>query len=89
MRHYKYLVREAGLGKAMEFSRAVDHQLAQLLEFPHLGAPRPLDREQLPNARMWEALPFKNYLIFYEPVPQGIRVLALVHAKEDYRRLLD
>ena len=38
---------------------------------------------------MWPLDTFREYLIFYEPIATGIRLVRVIHAKQDYRRELE
>lgn len=38
---------------------------------------------------MWPVKGFREFLIFYELVDGGIRMLRVIHAKEDYWRVLE
>jgi hypothetical protein len=37
---------------------------------------------------MWPVNRFREFLIFYEPMDRGIRILRVIHAKEDYWRVM-
>lgn len=37
---------------------------------------------------MWRVRGFESYLIFYYPQPDGIAVERVIHAAEDYQRML-
>ena len=61
-----------------------------LAEMPMLGARRRFRRKALARARIWTIKEFPNFLIVYEPMTGGgIRLIRVVHTKEDYWRILD
>ena len=35
---------------------------------------------------MWPLRTFREYLLFYEPIAAGIRLVRVIHAKQDYHR---
>lgn len=38
---------------------------------------------------MWPVKEFREFLLFYEPTNDGIRLIRVIHAKEDYWRVLN
>lgn len=55
---------------------------------PEMGAPRAFHDPRLKDVRMWSVRGFRDYLIFYQPMSDGIRLLRIIHAAQDYRRIL-
>lgn len=55
----------------------IDATLKRLAQTPHLG---PSTEELGRNLRRF---PVGNYLIFYEPIPNGVRVFRVIHAARD------
>jgi len=57
---------------------------AQLLASrPHMGRPR---------SKLWEGMrswPVGSYIIFYFPLPDGIRILRVIHSRRDIPRQFD
>lgn len=83
-----YYLENAGLEVAKRFRAAVTETLEQLAQQPGLGAPRKVRRAEFREVRMWRVTKFEAYLIFYIPRKDGIAVERLIHASQDYRRLL-
>ncbi len=52
-------------------------------EFPHMGAPRP---DLSPKARILISDP---YILIYEPQPDGVLVVSIVHGRRDPAHWLD
>jgi toxin ParE1/3/4 len=59
----------------------IEERLSLLAEFPNAGPSRP---ELMANVR---SFPVGNYLIFYQPIDDGIEVLRVVHGARNLRRL--
>jgi len=81
---FLYLARNSE-ARAVAFVAAVETTLTQLVEMPHLGAPRDFGHPQLRSLRQWPVQGFKNYLIFYRPFASsnGVEVLRVLHASRD------
>ena len=88
VKHFVYLAEQTDLETARRFRRAADEACHLLAEMPELGPRRRFKSSRLANARMWPIKGFREFLIFYEPVEAGIRVLRVIHSKEDYWRVL-
>jgi toxin ParE1/3/4 len=87
-RHFAYLAEHADITVARRFVRAIHSASRMLAEMPELGVRRPFKKKRLANVRMWPVREFRQFLIFYEPVEDGIRLLRIIHAKQDYPRVL-
>ncbi|MEA2708052.1 MAG: toxin ParE1/3/4 [Phycisphaerales bacterium] len=59
----------------------IDKNFTLLAEFPSAGPARP---ELLANIR---SFPVGSYLIFYQPIDDGIEVVRVVHGARNLRRL--
>ena len=60
-----------------EFAHEIDEKLSLLLTQSEMGRKRP---------ELWSHLrsfPFKNYVIFYDPVPEGIFIVRVLHGARD------
>jgi toxin ParE1/3/4 len=68
---------------------AVERAFALLADMPELGSPWLTSRPELAGLRRWRPGRFKNYVIFYRPLADGIEVLHVVHGARDLDRLLD
>ena len=86
--HYAYLAEKAGLDTAKQFRQAVELTYAELAGTPEMGAPRKVRRGKHAGVRLWRVRDFKEYLIAYRPYRGGVRIERIVHAKQDYRRVL-
>ena len=88
VRQLRYLAENADVETAIRFDSAVENAESLLAETPYLGAARRFRDRNLENVRMWPISEFDEYLLFYQPIKNGIRLIRLLHAKEDYRRIL-
>src|SRR5216110_2105055 len=86
--HYVYLAENAGLDVAKRFRQAVESAYAQLAERPGMGAPAKVRQKKHANVRIWPIREFKEYLIAYKPRRGGVGIERLIHAKQDFRRVL-
>jgi plasmid stabilization system protein ParE len=73
---------------ARHFFKAVQDDIAKLADNPQLGVPRTLPNKRLTGLRFWITHGFDNYMIFYQPMRDGIRVVRIIHSKQDYMRVL-
>ena len=51
-----------------------------------MGAPRKI--ANFPKLRMWRIRGFEKYLIFYEPLAGGVEIMRVIHAAQDYNRIV-
>ncbi len=86
--HYAYLADKAGLDTAKHFRQAVEATYAELASTPGMGTPRKIRRGKHVGVRIWRVRDFEEYLIAYRPYRGGVRIERLIHAKQDYRRVL-
>jgi toxin ParE1/3/4 len=62
----------------------------ELLEnFPEIGSPRRFEDPVLSSIRMSLVKGFDDYLIFYVPLVDGVRILHVIHSALDYNRIVD
>lgn len=47
-----------------------------------------LKRPELANIRKWRVKDFDNHLIFYEPRPDGVSIVRVLHSASDCWQLL-
>jgi|ERR1700757_4214232 len=86
--HYVYIAENAGVEVAKRFRQAVESAYAQLARMPRLGAPSKLRRKKHSGIRIWRIREFEQYLIVYKPRRGGVGIERLIHAKQDYQRVL-
>ena len=86
--HYVYLAENASLDTAKRFRQAVEATYAELAEMPGIGAPGKVRQGKLAGVRIWRVRDFEQYLIAYRPHGDGVAIERIVHAKQDYQRVL-
>lgn len=86
--HYAYLLENAGRDVARRFREAVEATYGELAEMPEMGTPGKVRQGKHAGVRIWPVSGFTNYLIAYRPHSVGIAVERLIHAKQDYQRVL-
>jgi toxin ParE1/3/4 len=86
IRHFAYIGEKSGLTAARRFHVAAHLTFDELGEAPRIGAPRHVAK--FPNLRMWRVQEFEKYPIFYKPVKDGVQIERIVHAAQDYTRIL-
>ena len=40
------------------------------------------------GVRLWRVRGFESYLIFYRPLPDGVQIERVIHASQDYQRIV-
>src|ERR1700680_1018710 len=86
--HYVYLAENAGVETAHRFRLAVESTYSDLAEMPGLGSPGKVRQGKHRSVRLWRVRGFEEYLIAYRPHPSGVAIERLIHAKQDYQRVL-
>jgi toxin ParE1/3/4 len=72
---------------AFRFLDAAETTFRDLATMPEMGAPRLYKDPALAGVRMWRVAGFSSLLIFYRPLPTGIEVIRVLHAKRDIEEL--
>lgn len=87
--HYAYLLEHAGLAIARRFREAVEQTYAELAKMPHMGVPGKVRQGKHVGVRLWRVRDFDSYIIAYRPHRVGVAIERLIHAKQDYQRILN
>ncbi len=74
---------------AQHFLDACDETFRFLAVHPNIGVARSFRKRELREVRMWRVKGFEKYLVFYCPIPEGLKILHVVYSARDYRRLFD
>ena len=83
-----YLTENAGPEVSRRFRRAATETFQSLAAMPAMGSLRKVHRPEFAGIRMWRVKHFESYLIFYFPRKGGIAIERVIHAKQDYQRVL-
>ena len=86
--HFVYLAENAGLDVAERFLANAEASFNDLAQQPRMGAPLTLKNPALANVRKWRVKGFDNHLIFYEPRPDGVSIVRVLHGASDWWGLL-
>lgn len=82
--HFVYLAENAGLEVAENFLRSAETCFTELARQPQMGAALTFKHPDLARLRKWRIKAFENHLIFYEPRPDGISIVRVLHAASDW-----
>lgn len=85
--HFVWLAEEASTDLARRFLRAAEKSFQDLAEMPRMG-PLKMHEGKSAGVRMWRVSGFENFLIFYRPLRDGVAIERVLHAKQDYHRVL-
>jgi len=88
IRHFTFFVREADLATTLRFRSELEGALDLLAGMPTAGVVKPCKSPKLANVRMWKLERFDEIVLLYQPCNEGIRLLRIIHAKQDWRRHL-
>jgi toxin ParE1/3/4 len=86
--HFAYLATQAGLATADRFLEAAGHTFADLADMPLMGTPGKVRQGKFAGVRLWRVRGFENYLICYRSLPDGVQIERVIHAAQDYQRIL-
>lgn len=84
-----YYIENAGVDIARRFRKAASETFLDLAKNPLMGSPRKVRKPEFRAVRMWRVRGFENYLVFYRPRLDGILVERVIHASQDFHRILE
>ncbi|MFM9969106.1 MAG: type II toxin-antitoxin system RelE/ParE family toxin [Burkholderiales bacterium] len=82
--HFVYLAEHAGLETAERFLKNAEASFNDLSEQPLIGSPLVLQRSELSGMRKWRIKDFDSHLIFYQPRADGVSIVRVLHAAQDW-----
>jgi plasmid stabilization system protein ParE len=83
----RYLLEQEARTAAERFPDAVEAALAQLLDMPGMGASQTFTHPKLGAMRAWQVPGFQYMYIYYQEIPDGIRVIRILDARRNLRRI--
>ena len=86
--HFVYLAENTGLEVAERFLSKAEASFQDLAQQPWMGAPLTLRHPDLAGIRKWRVKDFNNHLVFYQPRPDGVSIVRVLHAASDWWSLL-
>jgi len=78
-------IRRENRPAARRVHTAIDETLRFLAEYPHVGKKR---EELAPHLRALPVRRYRNYIVFYRPMVNGIEVIRVLHGARDSHQLL-
>jgi toxin ParE1/3/4 len=73
---------------ASEVVRELRRSFELLVRMPHLGREvRKIKTSE--ELRLWLSPAFRNYLIFYRELPDGVEIVRVLHGARDIQRILE
>lgn len=82
--HFLYLAENADVSTARRFQESAKASFQLLSEMPAIGSPRTFQDPNLNGVRIWPIKDFREFIIVYQPIENGIRVVRIIHSKQDY-----
>jgi len=86
--HFVYLAENVSIAIAERFLASAEASFNELALNPLIGAPLTLRKPELAGMRKWRVEDFDSVLIFYMPLPNGVSVVRVLHAAQDWWGLL-
>ena len=85
--HALFIAREQP-DAARRFVAAAEDAIGKLAVMPHMGAVRESPDPTLAGLRQWPIKGFRNFLIIYRPLRDGIVVVRVLHGAQDMDRVI-
>lgn len=87
LRQVRYLLEQHASAAAERFPEAVEKAFSQILEMPGIGSPQEFIHPKLGEMRAWPVPGFEVVRVYYQEIPQGVRVVRVLHSRRDLRRI--
>jgi toxin ParE1/3/4 len=84
--HAEYMGRDSRAA-AYRFLEACEKSFQLLAQFPQLGAVWPAVDQQFDKVRFRTVIDFRNYVIIYLPLNEGVEIIRVLHAARDLQYL--
>jgi toxin ParE1/3/4 len=85
--HALFIAREQP-DAARRFVDAAEDAIAKLAIMPHMGAARESSDPKLAGLRQWPIKGFRNFLIIYRPLRDGIVIVRVLHGAQDIDQVI-
>ncbi len=86
--HFVYLAEEAGLDTADRFLKNAESTFVDLSLRPYSGTLVASALPELQGIRRWRVRDFESWLIFYLPTQDGVSIVRVLYATQDWWSLL-
>jgi toxin ParE1/3/4 len=87
LQHFIYIGKH-NLDATERFLATVEEALQNLLSMPGMGRRREFHKPELSDVRSWVVTGFKNHIIFYREIEDGIEVVRVLHGARDIEAVL-
>jgi len=88
VQHYVYLAENAGVPTAERFLLQVNETFSDLARFPAMGAELAPHGAKMEGMRKWQVKGFEKFLNFYLSQRDGVSIVRVLHANQDWWALL-
>jgi toxin ParE1/3/4 len=88
LEHRSEYIRQHNPRAALRFLDAAEATIRQLAASPGIGARYDPEHPALAELRFFPITRFKNDLVFYRPLADGIEVLRVLHGAQDIQSIL-
>ena len=85
---FRYYAREAGVRVADRFFVEAEATFARLARMPRIGKAYDPDEQLFADLRFFPISRYRDYLVFYRPIEDGIEVYRVLHGARDIGSLL-
>lgn len=82
--HYVYLAENGREDAANRFMSNAEASFDDLAQHRAMGSPMTLRRPELAELRKWRVKEFEDFLIFYLPRRDGVCIVRVLHATQDW-----
>lgn len=86
--HFIHLAEHGSLQLADRFLEQAESTFNELSLHPLMGAQLSFKHPKLTQLRKWRVKRFDNFLIFYIPRLDGVAIIRVLHAKQNWQALL-
>ncbi len=86
--HFVYHGENAGLETADRFLLQAEASFSDLVRHPAAGVALALSRAEMAGMRKWRVKGFEKFLIFYRPRQDGVSIVRVLHASQDWWGIL-
>jgi toxin ParE1/3/4 len=85
---FRYYASEAGFRVAQRFFAQAEDTFSRLASMPGMGTCYEHDHAALAGLRYFPLSRFRNYVVFYRPVADGIEIVRVLHGARDVPGIL-
>ena len=86
--HFVYLAENASFDIADHYLSSAETSFTGLAQHPMIGSLLSPHRPELTGMRKWRVKDFDNFLILYLPRHDGVSIVRVLHAAQDWWKLL-